>query len=104
MVHSKVASFGDGAVGLRPDLIKMMIHLETIVVLVRPSHRLSSTAYKKVPSVLYVHGDNVVGNPATTGQPRLTFCTNDTNAINATAVVRLWFNYQTLGSRETTTC
>ena len=83
MVHSQGGGFADAAVGLRPDLIKMMIHLESNCRFGTPFTPAQLDAYKTVPSVLYVHGDNVVGNPASTGQPRLTFCMNDTNAINA---------------------
>ena len=83
MVHSQGGGFADAAVGLRPDLIKMMIHLESNCRFGTPFTQSQIDGYKQVPSVLYVHGDNVVGNPASTGQPRLTFCTSDMNTINA---------------------
>ena len=83
MVHSQGGGFADAAVGLRPDLIKMMIHLESNCRFGTPFTQAQIDGYKQVPSVLYVHGDNVIGNPVGTGQPRLTFCTNDMNTINA---------------------
>jgi pimeloyl-ACP methyl ester carboxylesterase len=83
MVHSQAGQFADTAVGLRPDLIKMMIHVESNCRNGTPFTQAQIDGYKQVPSVLYVHGDNVVGNPVSTGQPRLTFCTADMNAINA---------------------
>jgi pimeloyl-ACP methyl ester carboxylesterase len=83
MVHSQGGGFADTAVSLRPDLIKMMIHLESNCRFGTPFSQAQLDGYEQVPSVLYVHGDNVVGNPASTGQPRLTFCTNDMNQINA---------------------
>jgi pimeloyl-ACP methyl ester carboxylesterase len=83
MVHSQGGQFGDTTVGLRPDLIKMMIHVESNCRNGAPFTPAQIDGYKKVPSVLYVHGDNVVGNPASTGQPRLDACTSAMNSINA---------------------
>jgi hypothetical protein len=83
MLHSQGGQFGDGAVGLSPELIKMVIHVESNCRFGTPFTQAQLDGYSQVPSVLYVHGDNVVGNPAPTGQPRLDFCTNDMNAINA---------------------
>ena len=83
MVHSQAGQFADTAVGLRPDLIKMMIHVESNCRNGTPFTQAQIDGYKKVPSILYVHGDNVINNPVSTGQPRLTFCTSDMNAINS---------------------
>lgn len=82
MVHSQAGQFADTAVGLRPDLIRLMIHVESNCRNGTAFTQAQLNGYKQVKSVLYVHGDNVVGNPASTGQPRLTFCTADMNAIN----------------------
>lgn len=82
MVHSQAGQFADTAVGLRPDLISLMIHVESNCRNGTAFTQAQLNGYKQVKSVLYVHGDNVVGNPASTGQPRLTFCTADMNAIN----------------------
>ncbi len=82
MVHSQAGSFADTVVSLRPDLVKMMIHVESNC----GTAALTATqlnAYRQIPTVLYVHGDNVIGNPASTGQPRLTNCTAYNSQINA---------------------
>ncbi|WP_148213137.1 hypothetical protein [Methylocella silvestris] len=80
MVHSQAGTFADNAVAGRPGLVKMMIHVESNCGALSAA---AIAAYKQVPNVLYIHGDNVVGNPASTGQPRLTLCTAAQTAINA---------------------
>lgn len=80
MSHSQGGRLSDPAVALRPKLIKMMIHVESSCPALLPEQ---VTGYKSVPSVLYIHGDHVIGNPASTGQPRLDLCTAAMNTINA---------------------
>jgi pimeloyl-ACP methyl ester carboxylesterase len=81
MVHSQAGNFADAAVTARPDLVKMMIHVESNCGTLSAA---ALAAYKQVPNVLYIHGDNVIGNTAaSTGQPRLTACTAAMTAINA---------------------
>lgn len=79
MSHSQGGRLSDPAVALRPDLIKMMIHVESSCPALLPDQ---VEGYKSVPYVLYVHGDHVVGNPSPTGQPRLDLCTAAMNTIN----------------------
>jgi pimeloyl-ACP methyl ester carboxylesterase len=80
MSHSQGGRLSDPAVALRPNLIKMMVHVESSCPALLPDQ---VTGYKSVQHVLYIHGDHVVGNPASTGQPRLDLCTAAMNTINA---------------------
>jgi hypothetical protein len=80
MVHSQAGRFADAAVALRPDHVKMMIHVESSCPQLTGNQL---TGYASVSSVLYVHGDHIAGNRAATGQAWLEQCVAAMNAINA---------------------
>jgi pimeloyl-ACP methyl ester carboxylesterase len=80
MVHSQAGRFADAVVALRPELVKMVIHLESNCAQLSAEQL---RGYAAVPSVLYVHGDHIAGNPAATGQALLEQCETAMAGINA---------------------
>jgi pimeloyl-ACP methyl ester carboxylesterase len=78
--HSLGGPQTDATVGLRPNLIKGVINIEAVQTPV-PTDAIV-TAYTNFPD-LELFGDNVLGNPVSTGQPRYDARTLLANRINA---------------------
>ena len=67
LVHSQSGPFADAVVGLRPNLVKATVNIEGNQLTIPTDQQIAS--YKQVPN-LEIFGDNVLGNPASTGQSR----------------------------------
>jgi len=80
MVHSQSGPFADILVGLRPDLVKGVINIEGNHLTIPTDVQI--TAYQNVPD-LELFGDNVIGNPVSTGQARYEVRKAVTEKINA---------------------
>ena len=78
--HSLGGPHTDLLVGLRPNLLKGVINLEAVQAPVRATQIVA--AYTGFPS-LELFGDNVLGNPVSTGQPRYDARSALVNRINA---------------------
>jgi len=80
LVHSQSGPFADRVVGMRPNLVKAVINVEGNQLTIPTAQEIA--AYRNTPDI-EVFGDNVMGNPASTGQSRLDGRTAVANAINA---------------------
>ncbi|ACK49657.1 conserved hypothetical protein [Methylocella silvestris BL2] len=80
LVHSQSGPFADAVVGLRPDLVKAVVNIEGNQLTIPTAQQIA--AYRGVPDI-ELFGDNVIGNPASTGQDRLNGRTAVSKAINA---------------------
>ncbi|RXF75530.1 lysophospholipase [Hansschlegelia zhihuaiae] len=68
LVHSQSGPTADMVVGRRPDLVKAVINVEGNQLTIPTDEQIA--AYRNVPD-LEIFGDNVEGNPSSTGQSRL---------------------------------
>ncbi|RXF67026.1 lysophospholipase [Hansschlegelia zhihuaiae] len=80
LVHSQSGPTADAIVGERPKLVKAVVNIEGSQNVVPTDDMIKG--YKNVPD-LELFGDNVQGNPASTGQPRFDARTIVANRINA---------------------
>jgi pimeloyl-ACP methyl ester carboxylesterase len=79
LVHSQSGPTADAVVGRRPDLVKAVVNIEGNQSIAPTPEMIA--AYKNIPD-LELFGDNVQGNPASTGQPRFDARTKVAKAIN----------------------
>jgi len=80
LVHSQSGPFADRVVGMRPNLVKAVINVEGNQLTIPTAQEIA--AYRNTPDI-EVFGDNIIGNPVSTGQSRLDGRTAVADAINA---------------------